>query len=92
MHNIYIHYGAERGIPAMLALLWFFGRMLFDFLSALRKKLPPVNRAILCGAVAVVIAIMVEGLVEVNLGDSEVLALFMGVVACGYVAKEEHAG
>lgn len=92
LHNIYIHYGAERGIPAMLALLWFFARALFDFLRTLRKpQLPLVSRAILCGAVAVVIAIMVEGLVEVNLGDSEVLALFMGVVACGYAAVEEHA-
>lgn len=92
LHNIYIHYGAERGIPALLALLWFFGRTLFDFLRTLRRpKLPPVGRAFLSGAVAVVIAVMVEGLVEVNLGDSEVLALFLGVVACGYATVEEHA-
>ena len=90
LHNIYIHYGAERGIPALLALLWFFARALYDFLRTLRKpQLPPVTRAILCGAVAVVIAILVEGLVEVNLGDSEVLALFLGVIACGYAAVEE---
>ena len=26
LHNIYIHYAAERGVPAMLALLWMVGQ------------------------------------------------------------------
>ena len=32
---------------------------------------------------------MVEGLVEVNLGDSEVLTMFLIVVTCGYLALEK---
>jgi hypothetical protein len=32
---------------------------------------------------------MLSGYEEVNLGDSEVLAMFLAVVACGYVAVME---
>jgi hypothetical protein len=31
---------------------------------------------------------MVEGVVEYNLGDSEVLTMFLVVLACGYLALE----
>ena len=36
-----------------------------------------------------VLATLVEGFVEVNLGDSEVLTMFLVVVACGYLALEK---
>ena len=88
LHNLYIHYAAERGVPTMLALVWLLGMVLWDFLRALRR-LPPgrgEEKSILHGAVAVVVAIMVSGIFEVNLGDSEVLTMFLAVVACGYVA------
>jgi hypothetical protein len=32
---------------------------------------------------------MVEGVVELNLGDSEVLTMFLVVVACGYLALDK---
>ncbi|MBI3693823.1 MAG: O-antigen ligase family protein, partial [Acidobacteria bacterium] len=35
LHNLYIHYAAERGIPAVLALLWLLGRILRDHLRAI---------------------------------------------------------
>ena len=34
---------------------------------------------------------MLAGYEEVNLGDSEVLAMFLAVVSCGYVAVNETA-
>ena len=40
------------------------------------------------GAIAVIIAVMVGGYFEVNLGDSEVLAMFLAVVGCGYSAAK----
>ena len=43
---------------------------------------------ILIGAAAVIIGTMVEGFFELNLGDSEPLALFLAVLACGYIALE----
>ena len=36
-----------------------------------------------------IVATMVAGMFEHNLGDSEVLTMFLVVAACGYVAAEE---
>jgi len=85
LHSIYIHYAAERGVPALLFLLWMFAKILVDFWRAARERI------FLHGAIAVVIAVMIEGAVELNLGDSEVLAMFLAVVACGYLTLEEPA-
>jgi O-antigen ligase len=88
LHNIYLHYAAERGIPTMLALMWMLGKILWDFLRALRR-LPPGEsdaRFLLHGGVAVMLAILVAGFFELNLGDSEVLFMFLTVVAAGYTA------
>ena len=91
LHNIYLHYAAERGIPTMLILMWLLFQILFDFWRGLRA-LPPARsdrRFLLHGGIAVVLATMAEGFVELNLGDSEVLTMFLVVVACGYVALEK---
>lgn len=91
LHNIYIHYAAERGLPALLALLWLLAKILRDFARAIRR-LPPGpsdQKFILHGALAVLLAVMVAGVFELNLGDSEVLAMFLAVVACGYLAAEK---
>ena len=87
LHNIYIHYAAERGIPAMLALMWMIGKALFDFVFAVRRcSLDSPARWVLHAAIAATLAILVSGYYELNLGDSEVLGLFLAVMACGYVA------
>jgi O-antigen ligase len=91
LHNIYLHYAAERGIPTMLVLLWMLVQMLVDFWRGLRA-LPPgpsLRRFLLHGAAAVVLATMVEGFVELNLGDSEVLTMFLVAVAAGYLALDK---
>ena len=90
LHNIYLHYAAERGIPTMLVLMWLLLQILFDFWRGIRA-LPPGpsdRRFLLHGGIAVVLATMAEGVVELNLGDSEVLTMFLVVVACGYLALE----
>jgi len=84
LHNIYVHYAAELGIPAMLALMWMIGWALFDFLRALRRQ-PGEGTWVLRAAVAVILAVLVSGFYEKNLGDSEVLEMFLAVVGCGYV-------
>jgi putative inorganic carbon (hco3(-)) transporter len=86
LHSIYIHYAAERGIPAALVLMWLLIKMLSDFIKALRKQAaePCPRRAWLHGAVAVILAILIEGFFELNLGDSEVLAMFLIVVGSAY--------
>lgn len=91
LHNIYLQYAAERGIPTMLAMMWMLLQILVDFWRGLRA-LPPGRgdrRFVLHGGIAVVLAAMAEGCFEVNLGDSEVLTMFLVVVACGYLALEK---
>lgn len=91
LHNIYLHYAAERGIPATLALVWALLKMLYDFTRAL-KSLPAGpgdRRFVLHGSVAAVLAIMTGGLFELNLGDSEVLTVFLVIASCGYVAAAQ---
>jgi O-antigen ligase len=93
LHSIYLHYAAERGIPTALALMAALLMVLRDFGRALRRLGPGRDdrRFLLHGAIAVVIAVMVSGFFELNLGDSEVLTMFLSVAALGYLAAEEPA-
>lgn len=85
LHNIYLHYAAERGLPALAALLWFFLQALYDFARALRlQEAPRDARWLLHGSIAVILAFMLAGYFEVNWGDSEVLAMLLAIVGCGY--------
>jgi putative inorganic carbon (HCO3(-)) transporter len=94
LHNIYLQYAAERGIPTMLIMMWMLGQILWDFWRGLRAL--PLGRSnarfLLHGGIAVVLAVMAEGMAENNLGDSEVLTMFLVVVGCGYLALEKEAG
>ncbi len=85
LHNIYLQYAAERGIPAMLMMMWFIGKVLYDCLRSVRRSTGD-TRFVLHAAGAVTIAILAEGFFEYNLGDSEVLTMFLTIVACVYVA------
>ncbi len=87
LHNIYYHYAAELGLPALAILLWFLLGAIYHFARALRR-LPSDSEArwILHASIAVTIAVMVGGYGEVNLGDSEVLGMFLAVIGCGYSA------
>jgi putative inorganic carbon (hco3(-)) transporter len=91
LHNLYLEYAAERGIPVLLIFLWLVAKMLRDFWRAIRS-LPPGCREylfLLHGAFAAVIAILVDGVMNVNLGDSELLSMFLAIIACGYIAVEQ---
>jgi O-antigen ligase len=90
LHNIYLEYAAERGIPVLLVFFWMIAWILLDFHRGLRA-LPPGRgdrRFILHGAIAVVIGALIEGFFENNLGDTEPLTMFLVAVACGYVALD----
>ncbi len=93
LHSIYLHYAAERGIPTTLALMAALLMMLRDYGRALRRIGPGRDdrRFLLHGAIAAVIAVMISGFFELNLGDSEVLTMFLSVAALGYLACEEPA-
>jgi O-antigen ligase len=90
LHNIYLQYAAERGIPTMLLMLWMLAQILWDCLRRV-WRLPPGRsdlKFVLHGAVAVAIATMIAGCFEYNLGDSEVLIMFLVVVGCAYAAMD----
>jgi O-antigen ligase len=80
LHNVYLQYAAERGIPALLAFLWWLGKMLWDFARAKQKDW------VIHGAIAVMLAVLSAGWYEHNLGDGEILTLFLGVMGVGYAA------
>jgi putative inorganic carbon (hco3(-)) transporter len=89
LHNVYLQYAAERGVLALLMMLWLIGKVLHDFRASLRSEtLAREARYFLHGAVATILALLVEGFFEYNFGDSEVLTMFLVVVSCGYLAIE----
>jgi O-antigen ligase len=91
LHNLYLQYAAERGIPTMLFMMWMLGQIVYDYWRGLRSLPPgPSNRRFLLhGGIAVILATLAEGIAEYNLGDSEVLTMFLVVVSCGYLALEK---
>ena len=94
LHNIYIHYAAERGVPAALALLWLLLRVLSDCRGALARapRRRDDDRFLLHAASAATLGVMVVGCFDLTLGDSEVLAVYLAIVALGYGAVGRAAG
>jgi putative inorganic carbon (HCO3(-)) transporter len=88
LHSIYMQYAAERGYPALLFLLWMIGQAIWDYASGIRRLRGVASQElfILHGAIAVIIGVLVGGIFEYNLGDSEVLMMFVSVLGLGYAA------
>ncbi|HXJ41243.1 MAG TPA: O-antigen ligase family protein [Bryobacteraceae bacterium] len=88
LHNFYIQYAAERGIPAAVfitaALLlswWRFHRAI--------QTLPPGRsdrRFLLHAAIACIIGTLAAGVYEYNLNDTEVLTMVLSILCVGEVA------
>ena len=88
LHNVYLQYAAERGIPGLLFVLWFIGMIVWDCSRAIFRagRSRSQQLSVLHGTIAVIIGVLVGGLAEYNLGDSEVLMMFVSVVALAYAA------
>ena len=91
VHNVYLQYAADRGIPTALVMVWLLIQVVVDFWRGLRRLAPgpSTRKFLLHGGIAIVMATMVDGVVEYNLGDSEFLTMFLVVVGCGYLALEQ---
>lgn len=90
LHSIYIHYAAEDGLPAAIFLTAGLILAIVDFRRALRT-LPPGRsdrRFLLQSGVATVIGTMVSGIFEKNLGDTEVLTMFLAIMCLAYLAAQ----
>jgi O-antigen ligase len=88
LHNFYIQYAAERGIPAALFIVGALAMALVDFHRALRRL--PAGRSdlrfLLHGAIACILGTLASGFYEYNLNDSEVLTMFLAISCLGYLA------
>jgi putative inorganic carbon (hco3(-)) transporter len=88
LHDVYVEYAAERGIPALLFLLGFIAKVLWDCARGIARMpdSPPGRLWMLHATIAVVIGVLVVGCVEHNLGDSHVLMAFVMVIGLAYAA------
>lgn len=87
LHNNFLQFAAERGLPGLAAWIWLIARFYWDVggsLSARRGSGPRLAYAVGWGVVAALTAVMVAGMVEYNLGDSEVLMLLLFLLSCAY--------
>jgi O-antigen ligase len=91
LHNNLLQIGAERGLPGLAFLLWWAA---VAFAAALReaRRGTAAGRGpgwAAAGALALLAAILVAGLFEYNLGDSEVLLLSLLLTAVPFALARE---
>jgi O-antigen ligase len=86
LHNTFLQYAAERGLPVLAVFLWLIFRVFRDFRRAVRRCPPGLGapKALLHGCTAAVLGCLVAALFEHNLGDSEMLQIFLTTIAAGY--------
>jgi O-antigen ligase len=89
LHNVPIQIAAERGIPALLAWLWFVAVAARDLWRQLRRG---QATAIAGGGLAAVAAMLAAGMFEYNFGDSEFLMLFLGLITLPFAATLGDSG
>jgi O-antigen ligase len=80
LHNIYVQFAADRGIPAMLAIIGF---LIWNLWSIACARGGPETQWMLHGVAAFLIGVLVAGGFEHNLADSEILALTLGALTIG---------
>ena len=84
LHNIYLQYAAERGLPALWFLLLCFFAQTRRWRRSLQSGFMPAWA--FHAAMALLIGFLVTGFFEHNLGDSEVLQFYLATVAFGFAA------
>jgi len=86
LHNVPLQIAAERGVPAVLAWLWFVIALLVAHVRLFRSQSDKVPAA---AALAAVAAMLAAGLFEYNFGDSEFLMLFLVLVTLPFAAARD---
>jgi O-antigen ligase len=80
LHNDYLQIAAERGIPCLVIFLWLFIEVIRE--GYLLGRNPDLaTRSMGHAEVAVTVGLMIAGLFEFNFGDSEVLMLYLFLIA-----------
>lgn len=83
-HNDYLQFGAERGLPCLVAWVWLMAALGW-YTWKLRRRLS-TDQWIADAALAALLAFMVEGCFEFNFGTSPVLLAFLFVTATPFIA------
>jgi len=87
MNSVPVQVAASMGVPGLLAFGWLLVALFRRLNAARRQVLPdPFLRAVVEGAEAGLVAFLAAGLVEWNLGDSEILALLFFLVGTAIAA------
>ena len=89
LHDNFIQFGAERGLPCLVAWVWLMAAFLWGMWRVRRRC--HTGRWLTDGALAAWLAFMVEGFFEFNFGTSPVLMLFLFVVATPFVLERIEA-
>lgn len=92
LHNNVLQLAAERGVPALVFFVWWAAVALGAALSeARRAREPPHDAWVAVASFAGLVAILVAGLFEYNLGDSEVLMLGLLLTSLPFALRRERA-
>ena len=83
LHNVPIQIAAERGVPALLAWLWFVAIAARDLWRQLRRG---QATSLAATGLAGIVAMFAAGMFEYNFGDSEFLMLFLGLITLPFAA------
>jgi O-antigen ligase len=93
LHNNALHIAATRGLPGLGFFTWWVVVALATALAEARraKAEPPIGWAAVA-TLGVLVALLVAGLFEYNLGDSEVLMLALLLASLPFARRRERAG
>jgi hypothetical protein len=87
-----VQLAAERGLPALLAWLWFIAVAGRDLWRQAKRSVPLGDSRMTQGLAAIGLAVLVAavaaGQFEHNFGDSEFLVLFLGLITLPFAAAE----
>jgi O-antigen ligase len=85
LHDDVLQIGAERGLPCLVAWIWLMVALSWHCWRIRRKVLD--FRWIIDGAMAALMAMVVEGAFEYSFGASPVLMLFLFIVATPFIVE-----
>lgn len=83
LHNVPMQIAAERGLPALVAWIWF---VVVTLAGLWRLRRHPEARPLATAALGAVIAMLAAGLSEYNFGDSEFLMLLLVLITLPFAA------
>jgi O-antigen ligase len=90
LHNNMLQIAAERGLPGLAFFVWWTAAIAIATLREVRRaRANPDPDPLLTGALGVLAGILVAGLFEYNLGDSEVLIIVLLLTAVPFALARE---